>query len=52
MDKLELIEEVMKCVEEGICAAGEIVFLGIECIFAGATWACEAIEKILKDDPF
>jgi len=45
MDWLDLVEEVMRCVEEGICILGEITDLGIECIFGGVESACELIQR-------
>ena len=49
MDRMDLNEEVMKCVEEGICMLGEIIDFGIECIFGGIESACEILEDIFDD---
>jgi hypothetical protein len=48
MDWMDLVEEVMRCVEEGVCTLGEITELGIECIFGGVESACKIVEEIIE----
>jgi len=52
MDKQEMVETALKCVEEGICLAGEIMDLILSCIFAGDENACEEVEKLEDKDTY